>query len=71
MLFLTEHITLFGIVLLQVCDNPVKKTELMAGGICCPDHATPSNPQKLALTSPTSSGRSVGIIRLQAKGHGV
>jgi hypothetical protein len=28
-------------------------------------------PQKLALTSPTSSGRSVGIVRLKTKGHGV
>jgi hypothetical protein len=28
-------------------------------------------PQKLALTSPTSSGRSVGIVRLRAKGHKV
>jgi hypothetical protein len=28
-------------------------------------------PQKLALTSPTSGGRSVGIVRLRAKGHGV
>jgi hypothetical protein len=28
-------------------------------------------PQKLALTSPTSCGRSVGIVRLRTKGHGV
>jgi hypothetical protein len=28
-------------------------------------------PQKLALTSPTSSGRSIGIVRLRTKGHGV
>jgi hypothetical protein len=28
-------------------------------------------PQKLALTSPTSGGRSVGIGRLRTKGHGV
>jgi hypothetical protein len=28
-------------------------------------------PQKLELTSPTSSGRSVGIVRLRTKGHGV
>jgi hypothetical protein len=26
-------------------------------------------PQKLALTSPTSGGRSVGIVRLRTKGH--
>jgi hypothetical protein len=27
-------------------------------------------PQKFTLTSPTSDGRSVGIIRLRTKGHG-
>jgi hypothetical protein len=27
-------------------------------------------PQKFALTSPTSGGRSVGIVRLRTKGHG-
>jgi hypothetical protein len=39
-------------------------------GIRCADHATPSNRKKLALTSPTSGGRSVGIVRLRTKGHG-
>jgi hypothetical protein len=28
-------------------------------------------PQKLALTSPTIDGRSVDIVRLRTKGHGV
>jgi hypothetical protein len=28
---------------------------------------TPLYPQKLALTSPTSGGRSVGIVRLRTK----
>jgi hypothetical protein len=28
-------------------------------------------PQKLALISPTSGGRSVGIVRLRTTGHGV
>jgi hypothetical protein len=28
-------------------------------------------PQKLTLTSPTSGGRSVGIVRLRTKDHGV
>jgi hypothetical protein len=28
-------------------------------------------PQKLALTLPTSGGRSVGIVCLRTKGHGV
>jgi hypothetical protein len=27
-------------------------------------------PQKLALTSPTSGGRSIGIVRLRTEGHG-
>jgi hypothetical protein len=31
------------------------------------DHATPLYPQKLALTSPTSGGRSVGIVGSQTK----
>jgi hypothetical protein len=35
-------------------------------GIRCADHATPS-PPKLALTSPTSGGRSVGIVRSRTK----
>jgi hypothetical protein len=50
---------------------PVKKTELTTGGIRCADHATPSIRKKLAPTSPTSGGRSVGIVRLHTKGHGV
>jgi hypothetical protein len=32
-------------------------------GIREADHATPRYPQKFALTSPTSGGRSVGIVR--------
>jgi hypothetical protein len=28
-------------------------------------------PQKLAITSPTSGGRSVGIVRLRTESHGV
>jgi hypothetical protein len=38
-------------------------------GIRCADHATPSIRKKLALTSPTSGGRSVDIVRLRTKGH--
>jgi hypothetical protein len=45
--------------------------ELSAAGIRCADHATPSIRKKLALTTPTSGGRSVGIVRLRTKGHGV
>jgi hypothetical protein len=50
---------------------PVWKTELTTMGIRFADHATPSISKKLALTSPTSGGRSVGIVRLRTKGHGV
>jgi hypothetical protein len=33
----------------------------------CSDHVTPLYPQKLALTSPTGGGRSVGIVRSGTK----
>ena len=36
-------------------------------GIRCADHVTPFYPQKLALTSPTGGGRSVGIVRSRTK----
>jgi len=36
-------------------------------GTRCDDHVTPLYPQKLALTSPTGGGRSVGIVRVQTK----
>ena len=39
----------------------------MAVGIRCADHVTPVYPQKLALTSPTGSGCSVGIVRSRTK----
>jgi hypothetical protein len=39
----------------------------MAAGIRRTDHATPLYPQKLALISPTSGGRSVGIVRSRTK----
>jgi hypothetical protein len=42
---------------------PVYKTENTAVDIHRADHATPLYPQKLALISPTSGGRSVGIVR--------
>ena len=31
------------------------------------DHVTPLYPQKLALTSPTGGGRSIGIVRSRTK----
>ena len=36
-------------------------------GIRCADHVTPLYPQKLALTSPTGGGPSVGIVRSRTK----
>ena len=33
----------------------------------CADHVTPLYPQKLALTSPTGGGRSVGIVCSRTK----
>jgi hypothetical protein len=41
----------------------VKKIEITAVGIRHADRVAPLFPQKLALTSPTSGGRSVGIVR--------
>ena len=38
-----------------------------AVGNRCSDHVTPLYPQKLALTSPTGGGRSVGIVRSRTK----
>jgi hypothetical protein len=41
---------------------PVEKTENTAVGIRHADHVAPSIRKKLAITSPTSGGRSVGIV---------
>jgi hypothetical protein len=48
-----------------------RKPRLTAVGSRCSGHAIPLYPQKLALTSPTSGGRSGAIIRLRPEGHGV
>jgi hypothetical protein len=40
---------------------------MKAIGIRRADQATPLHPQKLALTSPTSGGSSVGIVRSWTK----
>jgi hypothetical protein len=42
---------------------PVYKTENTAVGIRHADHVAPSILKKLAITLPTSGGRSVGIVR--------
>ena len=44
-----------------------RKQRLTAAGTRCADHVTPLYPQKLALTSPTGGGRSVGIVRVWTK----
>ena len=44
-----------------------RKQRLTAVGTRCADHVTPHYPQMLALTSPTSGGRSVGIVRVRTK----
>jgi hypothetical protein len=47
------------------------KLRLTAVGNCCADHATPLYPQKLAITSATNGGHSVGMVHLWTKSHGV
>ena len=44
-----------------------RQQRLTAVGTCCVDHVTPLYPQKLALTSPTGGGHSVGIVRVRTK----
>ena len=48
-----------------------RKQILTAVGTRCADHVTPLYPQKLALTSPTGGGRSVGIVRVRTKATGL
>jgi hypothetical protein len=42
---------------------PVRKTENTAVGIRHADHVAPSIRKKSAITSPTSGGRLVGVVR--------
>jgi hypothetical protein len=46
---------------------PVYKTENTAKGIRHADHVAPSIRRKLAITLPTSGGRSVGTVRSQTQ----
>jgi len=46
---------------------PGLENRLTAVGTSCADHVTLLYPQKLALTSPTGGGRSVGIVRVRTK----
>jgi hypothetical protein len=46
---------------------PVYKTENTAVGIRHADHVAHSIRKKLAITSPTSGGHSVGIVRLRTQ----
>jgi hypothetical protein len=46
---------------------PVYKTENTVVGIHHADHVAPSIRKMLAITSPTSGGRSVGIVRLRTQ----
>ena len=46
---------------------PGLENRLTAVGTRCADHLTSLYPQKLALTSPTGGGRSVGIVRSRTK----
>jgi hypothetical protein len=50
---------------------PVLKTEINGRGDPLRWPRDALYPQKLALTSPTSGGRSVGIVRLRTTSHGV
>jgi hypothetical protein len=43
------------------------ETEITAVGIRRTNHATPLYPQKLAQTSPTTGGRSIGIVCSRTK----
>ena len=57
-----------------ISDTIFEKKKVIEYKICvtavgnrCADHVTPLYPQKLALTSPTGGGRSVGIVRSRTK----
>ena len=51
----------------KVAAPGLENSRLTAVGTRCADHVTPLYPQKLALTSPTGGGRSVGIVRMRTE----
>jgi len=51
----------------KVAAPGLENRRLTAVGTRCADHVTPLYPHKLALTSPTGGGRSVGIVRSRTK----
>jgi hypothetical protein len=51
----------------EIIAAPVKKVENTAVGIRDADHVAPSIRKTLALTSLTSGGSSVGIVRLRTE----
>jgi len=51
----------------KVAAPGLENRRLTAVGTRCADHVTPLYPEKLALTSPTGGGRSVGIVRSRTK----
>ena len=51
----------------KVAAPGLEKQRLTAVGTRCADYVTPLYPKKLALTSPTGGGRSVGIVRVRTK----
>ena len=57
----------WGATWIKKCSGPGPENRLTAVGIRCADHVTPFYPQKLALTSPTGGGHSVGIVRSRTK----
>ena len=51
----------------KVAAPGLENRRFTAVGTRCADHVTPLYPQKLALTSPTGGGRSVGIVLSRTK----
>jgi hypothetical protein len=51
----------------EIVAASVQNAENVAVGIRCADHAIPLYPQKLAISSLTSGGASVGIVRSRTR----